>query len=120
MKYYININKFEKYSVEDIIKFQENEENFFLYTGRISCPHCRIFIPKLNHAIKKHDLYKYIKVLDSSDYKTNELLISFREKYRIPTVPSLVYFSGKQKISELDINDNISTEEIFNYINSNK
>lgn len=109
-----SVINFERVTVDQVENLQSENKSFVLYTGRKTCPHCRIFVPKLKIASEQSEMKIYY--LDSEDYKTNQKLINFRNKYEILSVPSLINFNGKLKVSELDIDDEIKVETIQQFL----
>lgn len=80
----------------------ENETPFFLYTGRATCQWCRKMVPILNKIIQKEGITMYY--LDSEDSNINSELSSFRDKYEIATVPSIIYFWSPIEYYSLNLN----------------
>lgn len=79
----------------DELNVKIDEENpFFLYTGRATCQWCRKMVPILSKVIKEINIEMFY--LDSENTETDESLSDFREKYGIKTVPSIIYFKGPE------------------------
>ena len=114
------VSNFEKVTTEELNSI--SEEKYFVYTGRVTCPHCRIFVPKLYQAslqiipITTNDnLIKYI----NSENVNDTGLISYREKHGIDYVPNFSYYQNGILVSSLSIYDEMSVEQIANFINKN-
>ena len=111
------VNKFINVDINDINKLQENGEEFYLYTGRETCPHCKIFVPKLYEAIKERKVDIYY--LDSENTDIDIALKQFRNSYSINTVPDFRLFSGDSIVDILDVNDETQKDEIFDFLDKN-
>ena len=108
---------FTQVTVVDINKLHDNSiDKYILYTGRETCPHCVIFVPKLYNVAKSNDYYIYY--LDSEDTPTNSELKVFREEYDIEFVPNLSVFQGELKIGSLEITDDTTEDEIKKFIDT--
>lgn len=112
LKYNVSAATLVNKNIHEVVSCQKNKDTFYLYIGRSSCPHCRIFLPKLTKVISENNIQESIFLLDSSDYKTNIDLIEFRKKYDVPTVPSLLQFNGENLTKRLDITDDTTNDEI--------
>ena len=107
VEYKNSVASFQNVKVKEIEEMQMKGEDFYLYTGRETCPYCREFAPLLKDYAENHNLKIYY--LNSEQYKTDVELIKFRETYEIPTVPSLIHFKGKEKVYEIDASSEISS-----------
>lgn len=119
-KYDSYIESFSTTTTSEVNSQIANENSFFLYTGRRTCPHCQIFAPKLYNIglLSKHDNIT-INYLNSED-PDDEGLDSFRETYDIPYVPNFSYFENGELIDSMSITDNSTEEDIDNFIMSMK
>lgn len=115
-KYDSYIRSFSKITTDDILTLEEKNESYFIYTGRVTCPYCRIFVPKLYTAalLSKHNDVT-INYLNSED-ELDLGLDAFREKHLVEFVPNLSYFEGADLIASLDISEDTTVEEIDNFI----
>lgn len=112
---------FDKVTSDELYTYENEEETFFLYTGRKTCPHCQIFVPKLYEAYlpvrKNIDNDISITYLDSEGLNDKNLE-SYREKNNIKYVPNFSYFKNGKLIATLEIYDNISVDEITDFMAS--
>ncbi|MER0124033.1 hypothetical protein ABPH35_10480 [Streptococcus sp. ZJ93] len=51
--YRTSVVNFERVATEEVEDLQSKNKSFILYTGRKTCPYCRIFVPKLKVASEK-------------------------------------------------------------------
>lgn len=109
------IKSFESVTTQNL---SVNSEDYFLYTGRITCPHCLIFVPKL---------YKVGLLSENNDITINHLnseniedtgLEAFREKKDIQYVPNFSYFEDGELVETMNISDDTTIEEINQFIDS--
>lgn len=108
------ISDFKKMKTAEVVNLQNEGSSFFLYTGRETCPHCRIFVPKLHAAVTDHTSDITIYYLNSDDHEDVDQE-KFKDKYQIYTVPDLSYFNGKNLEKSLDTYDDMSVEEIESF-----
>lgn len=119
-KYDSYIESFSTTTTSEVNSQITNENSFFLYTGRRTCPHCQIFAPKLyNVALKSKHNDITLNYLNSED-PDDDGLDSFREAHNIPYVPDLGYFENGELIDSMSITDNSTEEDIDNFIMSMK
>lgn len=109
------VEAFEQKEASDVIEKQKNQENFFLYIGRETCPYCQIFVPKLSSAQENSE---YTIIYLDSENENDTKLNKFREQYNINSVPSLSFFNGKNLEESLDIRNDMSIDEISQFLNS--
>lgn len=109
------VNHFIKVGVDDIYELQKDNKKFFLYTGRESCPYCKLFVSKLAEASINIEIY-YLDSIDSYDNSTQELK-DFRDKFLIETVPSLIYFHGDEVVKRLEILLELDSNDIADFLN---
>lgn len=93
---------FLRLTAEEVNDKIENGDHFFLYTGRITCQYCRKIVPILNKVIKDNNIELYY--LDSENTKEDIILSNFRDTYGIKTVPSIIYFIGKDDYHTFELN----------------
>ncbi|MGP1361538.1 MAG: thioredoxin family protein [Candidatus Fimenecus sp.] len=108
-----SISSFEKITVEEAVRKISEKERFVLYTGRITCEDCRRIVPYLSMIAKE----KNIKIfyLDSENTKIDSDIKSFREKYEIRSVPSIILFEKDQyKSAKFDYNASNIKYELIN------
>ncbi|MGT2888109.1 thiol reductase thioredoxin [Streptococcus didelphis] len=92
LNYQKELKSFKKISISDLQSKMNNEEEFYLYIGRGSCPHCRAFVPKLSEVVKQRNVTVYY--LDTEHASMNEDIRAFRKNYNIVFVPNALKFSG--------------------------
>lgn len=109
------IKSFESVTTQSL---SDNSENYFLYTGRMTCPHCLIFVPKL---------YKVGLLSTNNDIIINHLnsengedtgLEEFREKNDIQYVPNFSYFEHGELVETMNVSDDTTIEEINQFIDN--
>lgn len=96
-------------------KIRQNE-TFFLFTGRETCPYCQRFAPKLAQAVFNTQATVYY--LDSEE-KDVAAISHFAQEYGIETVPNLSHFKHGEKTSYLTKGSKSSLEEIQIFLNQN-
>lgn len=96
----------------------DNSENYFLYTGRITCPHCLIFVPKLYKvgllSINNDIIIKHLNSENGEDTGLEE----FREKNDIQYVPNFSYFEDGELVETMNVSDDTTIEEINQFIDN--
>lgn len=92
---------FSEIDIDALNKKIDNQEQFFLFTGRITCQWCRIVAPKLRSVIERKEIEMYY--LNSEETEQNEMLSRFRDKYKITTVPSVIFFAGSSEYFPLEL-----------------
>lgn len=112
-EYELAVNSFTNISLQEAEKKISNNESFFLYIGRESCPYCQMFAPKLSDAISEMDVQIYYL---NSEQVTDELE-EFMMRYEIAFVPSFIHFQDNTnlRINNLD-SENITTSDIKDFI----
>lgn len=113
------VGSFQKNTSEELLA-SSDEESYFLYTGRRSCPYCLKFVPKLYYVSLLPD-YKNITIryLDSENKKdtTKE---KFMDMNNIEYVPNFSYFQGNVLIDTMSISDQTTSKEIQMFIDNVK
>lgn len=82
---------FNKIGPEDADKLLEEKAGHIIYIGRNNCPFCQKFVNKLSPLAEEKNLT--VNYVDSKNFEYKEALENFREKYKIATVPGLLYSS---------------------------
>lgn len=108
--YYHSVNTFTTISLEDLNKKLNNNEAFYLYVGRATCPWCRKIAPILSQVAESNHLNIYY--LDSEGTNNNPELKKFRKKYNIKTVPAILVFSNKEKYESINFNEKENNESL--------
>lgn len=110
------VEDFEEVNIENTTKKIEDNESFYLYVGRATCPYCRIFVPKLHSAAENN--LSVINYLDVENTAQDAELESFLSTINLQYVPSLISFDEEGNFDKLDIDShNITIQEIENFIN---
>lgn len=102
--------------IEEIESLQKNNTLFYLYTGRETCPYCLEFVIGLDRIKDYIDtpIY-YLDSVDSYDNSSEELK-SFRDKYSMEIIPSLILFNGSDVIANLsDYLFEHTDDEVINF-----
>src|SRR5699024_12537800 len=62
------VENFNEISPNEISNKINNDNTFYLFIGRESCPYCRMFVPKLNKVEVKNDIQiKYLNIKNSKN-----------------------------------------------------
>lgn len=87
-RYYTS--SFENISVSEFYELKDmpNEEIYFVYFGRSTCPYCQKFVKGLREAAKETNTNIYY--VDTEKTETSASLKKLREELSIRLVPSLV------------------------------
>ena len=88
----------------------------FVYVGRETCPYCREFAPKLKEAAKSINARIYY--IDTEN-KTDELT-KFAEQYHIDSIPTLLVFKDGQLQETLSNSNDISLNDLKEFLKSHK
>lgn len=114
-RYLAYVSSFDNITTNELSGSDSNG-SYFLYTGRMTCPYCLIFVPKLynvSSSFKNNDIT--VKYLNSENEEDNGLE-SFREKNDIQYVPNFSYFEDGQIVESMNITDDTTPEEIQKFI----
>ncbi len=102
---YAKLSKeFTTVSVDEIQTKLSNNESFFLYTGRVTCPYCRIAVPILHETSKEENIE--IFYLDSENTNERPDLKAFRDSHEIKTVPNFGYFDNGDNFNKIELSPN--------------
>jgi len=114
-KEYLKSTKdFEKLSADEVITKTNNNESFFLYFGRATCPYCREFVPKLDKVSKEKNVV--ITYLDTEDTDTDIAIQKLREQYDVEFVPTLINISNQGNNVTVFNANNDSLDEFLDYL----
>lgn len=91
---------FKTIRVTEVPNLIKNQEKTLIYIGRETCPACVEFVPILSSAVKKTNIPIYY--LDSTQSKTDEDFMRFKQTYGVIQVPTLM-FINKGEARLLDI-----------------
>lgn len=86
---------------QDVLNFITNKDSGFIYVGRPTCPHCRIFAPILTKVVKQRSidaLYYDTDAANSDKDTKNEAL----DAINVNAVPSFLAIRSGEIIAELD------------------
>lgn len=71
-----------------------NQDKVVLFIGRVSCPYCQLFVPKL--ASVAQTLNQEVLYLNSEDFQDLDAIQDLRAEYGVATVPGLLVSSAGQ------------------------
>ena len=111
--YQIAVNRLQKISLEAVEQKIQDQESFYLYTGRESCPYCQEFAPKLAKAvdkIKRTVYYLDNEHIDKSSWNNFKTNVGFK------TIPNLTYFTNGTAYDRLPRASQASVEVIESFI----
>ncbi|MBG9985358.1 conjugal transfer protein TraF [Facklamia sp. DSM 111018] len=91
----------------------QSGEGHLIFVGRESCGFCRLFIDKLSQVANEHALT--VHFLHSQNQEDQEALAEFRDKYKVVTVPGLV-FSEDDHVKTV-CNSQMTVDEIAEFVN---
>lgn len=112
------VSSFDEVTTQELNFYEEEQESFFLYAGRVTCPHCRVFVPKLYNVSLQSNInsggisIRYLNTENDNDTTMN----SYREKHNIEYVPYFSYFEGGVLIESLRIHDDMTMDQISDFI----
>ena len=111
--YQIAVNRLQKISLETVEQKIQDQESFYLYTGRESCPYCQEFAPKLAKAVDKTKRTVYYldnEHIDKSSWNNFKTTVGFK------TIPNLTYFTNGTAYERLQNASQASVEVIETFI----
>ena len=115
--YQIAVNRLQKISLEAVEQKIQDQESFYLYTGRESCLYCQEFAPKLAKAVDKTKRTVYYldnEHIDKSSWNNFKTTVGFK------TIPNLTYFTNGTAYERLQNASQASVEVIESFIRRNK
>lgn len=115
--YQMAVNRLQKISLEAVEQKIQDQESFYLYTGRESCPYCQEFAPKLAKAVDKTKRTVYYldnEHIDKSSWNNFKTTVGFK------TIPNLTYFTNGTAYERLQNASQASVEVIESFIRRNK
>ena len=115
--YQIAVNRLQKISLETVEQKIQDQESFYLYTGRESCPYCQEFAPKLAKAVDKTKRTVYYldnEHIDKPSWNNFKTTVGFK------TIPNLTYFTNGTAYERLQNASQASVEVIESFIRRNK
>lgn len=108
-----NLSTYQTISLSEVEQKIQQEEDFFLYVGRPTCPHCRSFAPQLEKAIQTTQAQVYYLNTDEEDA---ESIQNFARSASIQTVPHLAYYKEGGKVRFLEKGSEASLSEIEDFL----
>lgn len=106
------VSDFEEITAEEAEEKLVSEEGATVFLGRPTCPYCRKFAPKLHQVSQSDQVHVYY--VNSEKSGQEEQLNTFRQKYGLATVPSLVVSTKEGVKTRSD--SSMSIEEITSFI----
>lgn len=94
--------RFIRITAEEANAKIEGGDTFFLYVGRETCQWCRKIVPSLGKIVKENSIELFY--LNSENTENNSVLSEFRDSFGIKTVPSIIYFRGKDNYYTFQLN----------------
>ncbi|WP_321384513.1 hypothetical protein [uncultured Enterococcus sp.] len=82
-----NLTAIEPEALSELIDQQAEDDELFIYFGRVTCPYCREFVASLHEQKPEQQTVYY---LDTEDTQTNEAIRILRETYEVETVPRFI------------------------------
>lgn len=104
-------------SLTEVEKKIDQGEDFYLYTGRVTCKYCKKFAPKLGAAQKSTKTKVYYLDSKAADQTA---LAAFTKNYKIETVPNLSFFSDKAKKAYMEKGSQSTEAEIKTFLKAYK
>ncbi len=115
--YQIAVNRLQNISLETVEQKIQDQESFYLYTGRKSCPYCQEFAPKLAKAVDKTKITVYY--LDS-EHIDKTSWNNFKTSVGFKTIPNLTYFTNGTVYDRLSDASQASVEVIESFVGKYK
>ncbi|MDG4498977.1 thioredoxin family protein [Streptococcus suis] len=100
-------------SLEEVNNKIYNQEDFYLYVGRPTCPYCQRFFPNLEKSIKDTQVTVYYL---NTDEESNEHVKNFVSVHNIQTVPHLTFYKNGEKQEYLEKGSQSPIEEIKDFL----
>lgn len=116
------ISEFKTVTTDTLYDYTNEKETFFLYTGRVTCPYCLEFVPKLYLAITtaQNNIDDNIQILYlNSENPEDKNLEAYREENHIQYVPDFSFFNKGKLVDEFELVANLSEENIEKFIMDN-
>ena len=107
--YQIAVNRLQKISLEAVEQKIQDQESFYLYTGRESCPYCQEF-DKIGTTV----YYLDSENIDKTSWNNFKTTVEFK------TIPNLTYFTNGTTYDRLLNASQASVEVIESFIRRNK
>ncbi|CQR25298.1 thiol-disulfide isomerase and thioredoxin [Streptococcus varani] len=108
-----NLTSYQSISLSEAVQKIQNQEDFYLYVGRPTCPYCVIFSPNLEKAITTTQVTVYY--VDTDQEKQEDVKI-FAQKENIQTTPNLSYYKAGKKMKYLVKGSESSVKEIEDFL----
>ena len=96
---------------KEILKKQDNKEDFILIISRSNCSHCNTYKPKVDEIARKHNLTIYYINTDTLSNKEE-----FKEEFKLNNATPLTLFfkNGKETTILNRIEGDLSTKTVEN------
>lgn len=96
---------------KEILKKQDNKEDFILIISRSNCSHCNTYKPKVDEIARKHNLTIYYINTDTLSNKEE-----FKEEFKLNNAtPLTLFFKNGKETSILNrIEGDLSTKTVEN------
>lgn len=108
------IKSFTEINVAEFQRKVSNDDTFFVYFGRSTCPYCREFVPDLKLTSDKKQILVYYVNTEHTDI--NKELKLIRDEFGVEFVPSLLYMqSGERK----DMFESSGGDNLDNFFENN-
>lgn len=104
---------FQELTLTDAEEKIQNDESFFIYIGRESCPYCQEFVPKLAQAVKETGVIVYY--LDSGKLEKTEWM-NFKNSLEFRTIPNLTYFSNGIVMERFQNRNQVGVEDVIEFL----
>lgn len=108
------VKTFETIKLNEFNKKIAEKEEFLVYIGRETCPHCQKFVPMLHDITQKQKVDIVYIESDKLDLESDEFK-SFQTQYKIESVPFMMAITENGKSYET-LNDTENKKELSEFI----
>lgn len=107
-----DVSMFTEVSVDKFVEMYENNNNYFVFTGRGTCGYCVAFLPVLQESISEYDYTLYYLDVDKLTNSDLTRIANLNDGYKetIGATP-MVYYMGKNKV--IDIHEGYSEYKAY-------
>lgn len=112
------VSTFTKINSTEYYKKTKNNDNFFVYFGRVTCPDCLDTISELKQSVKKQDIEMFY--IDTDTEEKDLDISEIRRKENINFVPSILYLEKGKAKNLFTPDDNNINQFIIDQKNSEK
>ncbi|MDR3298255.1 MAG: thioredoxin family protein [Candidatus Nomurabacteria bacterium] len=85
---------------QSVIDMMKNKDGGFLYVGRPTCPHCKIFAPILTKMVKQDDIDVYYYDTDVAN-SNSELKTEALELIEVTGVPAFMFIKDGEVVARI-------------------